>query len=91
MGSAGYFVVMDGTRRHTLETGMELQKMAAKVAPQAAFIVLINKADKKDEWEITQNDIDNLKNNGIAVMETSAKEGTAVEDAFVQLTKMIMG
>jgi small GTP-binding protein len=90
MGSAGYFVVMDGTRRNTLEIGLELQKMAAKVAPQAAFIILINKSDLKDDWEITQNDIDELKNKGIKVIETSAKEGTGVEEAFLELTKMII-
>jgi len=90
MGSAGYFVVIDGTRRNTLDIGMELQKMAANVAKQAPFIVLLNKSDLKSDWEVTQNDIDALINRGIKVIETSAKEGTGVEEAFFELTKMII-
>lgn len=90
MGASGYFVVIDGTRRNTLETGMELQKMAAHVAPEASFIFLLNKADIKEEWEITENDLQQLHEKGIAVMETSAKDGTAVEEAFVQLTQMMI-
>ncbi len=90
MGASGYFVVIDGTRRNTLETGLELQKMAARVAPDASFIFLFNKADLKEEWEITENDLQQFSKDGIAVMETSAKDGMAVEEAFVQLTKMMM-
>ncbi len=90
MGSSAYFVVIDGTRRNTLDIGMELQKMAAGVAPNAHFIILINKADLKNEWEITRQDIDNLKNRGLTVIETSAKDGTGVEDAFLKLTKLMV-
>ena len=90
MGSSGYFVVMDGTRKKTMDIGLELIEMAQQVTSEAPFIILINKADVKSEWEITDTDIANLKDKGIPVMLTSAKEGTAVEDAFLELTRIML-
>jgi small GTP-binding protein len=90
MGSSGYFIVMDGTRRNTIEKGLELQKMAEKVSANAPFIVLVNKADLANEWEITDEDIKNLEASGMTVLKTSAKTGEQVEDAFQQLTQMMM-
>jgi small GTP-binding protein len=90
MGSSGYFVVVDGTRRKTLDKGLELIEMAHGVAGEAPFIILINKTDMRDEWEITETDITDLKDRGMPVILTSAKEGTAVEGAFLELTKAML-
>lgn len=90
IGSSGYFVVMDGTRRKTMETGLELMEMARKVVGNIPFIVLVNKSDLKETWEITESDIKELKDKGIDVMLTSAKEGLLVEDAFNLLARKIM-
>ncbi len=90
MGSSGYFIVIDGTRRNTLEKGLELQKMAQKVSENAPFIVLVNKADLHEEWEVTGQDIQKLEQLGMTVMKTSAKTGEQVEAAFDRLTRMMM-
>lgn len=91
MGSSGFFIVMDGTRRKTLDIGMELMEMAKQIAGQVPFIILINKLDLIESWEIDDTDIQNLKEKGIDVILTSAKEGDAVEEAFLSLAKKILG
>jgi len=90
MGSSAYFIVIDGTRRNTIETALELQEMAAKVSEGAPFIVLINKADLKEEWEVTETDIQSLKEKGMTVITTSAKDGFQVEEAFLKLSQQMM-
>jgi len=90
MGSSGFFIVVDGTRSETLDTGLELLEMAEKVVGKVPFILLINKLDLIDSWEINEQDINNLKEKGIEVIFTSAKEGEAVEDAFISLAKKML-
>ncbi len=91
MGAAGYFIVVDITRGQTLGMGMNLQKMADKISKGAPYIVLFNKTDlERDEWDISDQVIDDLKNKGIPVIFTSAKEGTGVEEAFTKLTEMMI-
>ncbi len=90
MGSAGYFIVMDGTRRNSIETGLELQKMVEKTIGRVPFIILINKADLQDSWEISNEDIQQLKSMGKEVMLTSAKTGDAVEEAFIRLARLML-
>ena len=85
IGAAGYFLVIDGSRKNTVEVAEKLNKMAAQVTKNAPFVVLINKSDLKDNWEIDQVDIDKLKDNGWEIIETSAKDGIGVEEAFKTL------
>jgi len=89
-GSAGYFLVVDGTRRATLDKAIELQARAEKEVGSVPFIVLLNKADLQSEWELEQSVIDKLLANGWALLETSAKSGANVEAAFQQLGERII-
>ncbi len=90
MGSSGCFIVIDGTRRASLDVGIELIEMAQKTAPNAAIIILINKFDLKDEWDITDDDIDNLKGQGFDVIITSAKTNYAIDDAFHSIARKMI-
>ncbi len=90
MGSSGYFIVMDGTRRNSIETGLALREMVEKTIGNVPFILLINKADLIDNWEITTGDIEELKKRGLEVILTSAKTGDAVEEAFISLTRQML-
>jgi small GTP-binding protein len=87
MGTSGYFIVMDGTRGNTLEKGLQLRQMVENTAGKVPFIVLINKADLKSQWEITDDDLARLKAQGVRLLITSAKTGDGVEEAFVELTR----
>ncbi len=88
MGASGCFIVMDGTRKATLDIGYELINTVKKTIPDSAILVLINKSDCKNEWEINDEDIKQLKTSGFEVMETSAKTNEAVEMAFVRIAHL---
>ena len=89
MGSSGYFIVMDGTRRNTLEKGLQLRQMVEKTIGEVPFVVLVNKADLKPQWEITDDDLARLKAQGVTLLLTSAKTGEGVEEAFTYLARKI--
>lgn len=90
-GSSGYFLVMDGTRLSTLEIVRKIKGMADDVVgPEIPFILLINKADLKDNWEIQEEDIEEIKKNNWQIIETSAKNGQGIENAFSDITKMML-
>jgi hypothetical protein len=90
MGSSGCFIVVDGTRRSSLDIGIALSETAKLTAPLSKIIVLINKSDIKEEWEIDEVDIRKLKDLGFEVLETSAKTGQSVEDAFLRISQLML-
>jgi len=87
-GASAYFLVVDGTRFNTLNVAVELQKMATDAIGEVPFILLVNKADLKYEWEITEEDMGELRNKNWLLIETSAKENWAVEAAFQMLAEL---
>ncbi len=88
MGASGCFIVIDGTRKATLDIGYELINTVKKTAPDSAILVLINKSDSKNDWEISDEDINLLKTSGLEVIKTSAKANEAVEMAFVKIAQL---
>jgi len=89
-GASGYFLVVDGTRSATLETARLLQKRATETIGNVPFLVLINKVDLTDQWEIEDSQIESLLANNWQVVETSAKTGEKVEEAFLMLTEKML-
>lgn len=90
MGSSGCFIVIDGTRLASMEIGNELIEMAKKTAPKASIIILINKSDLRDDWDITEEDIEQYHQKGFEVIITSAKTNDSVEDAFTQMARLTL-
>ena len=89
-GSSGYILVMDGTRRATLDTAVSLQQTAARVLGAVPFVAIINKADLRSEWEIDDAAIERLRERGWAVTIGSAKLGQGVEELFMDLAEQIL-
>lgn len=89
-GSSGLIYVADGTRKNTLATALNLQQIAEGTVGKIPFILIINKADLKDSWEIDDTTIKEVKNQGGTVMLTSAKTGDSVEDVFKLLTQNML-
>ncbi len=90
MGASGYFIVMDGTRRNTLEKGLELQQMVRNTIGEVPYLILVNKSDLKGQWELQEEDLARLRETGVPVLPTSAKTGEAVEQAFVELAHQML-
>jgi small GTP-binding protein len=89
-GSSGYLLVVDGTRHNTLEKAFNLQKRVEETVGEVPFILVLNKWDAQDEWEIENTEIETLVQKGWNVIKTSAKTGLGVEEVFQTLAKKIL-
>lgn len=91
-GSSGYLLVVDGTRLSTLDKGLILQKKVEESIGAVPFILILNKSDLVDEWEIDNNVLEQLTKKNWTVIQGSAKTGLGVEEAFLRLAeKMVKG
>jgi small GTP-binding protein len=89
-GSSGYILVLDGTRRETLNTALNLQEKIEKTFGSIPFIAIINKADLSHEWEINGDDLSRLTQKDWMVIKGSAKTGLGVEDCFNDLARKML-
>jgi small GTP-binding protein len=90
-GASGYLLVVDRTRPSTLETAFKLKARIENELGEIPFILVFNKSDLVDEIRIDQSEIAQLAQSGWQVIETSAKTGQGVEEAFLALTKKLVG
>jgi small GTP-binding protein len=89
-GAGGYFLVVDGTRGETLEVARSIQaRVTAEVGP-VPFIVLLNKADLQESWELPGESVASLQGAGWSMLHTSARTGAGVEEAFQELAKRMV-
>jgi small GTP-binding protein len=86
-GAAGYLLVVDGTRRSTLETAFMLHDDVEKAIGPVPFLLLLNKADLVSSWEIDEEMLVRL---GFRTVRTSAKTGAEVEKAFDELARALV-
>jgi small GTP-binding protein len=89
-GAAGYLVVADGTRRASLERAVALQERVRERIGPVPFLLLVNKADLENEWEIETADLEEMSRDGWRVLRTSAKSGQGVEAAFISLAGSLL-
>jgi len=89
-GMAGYLLVVDGTRRATLDTARLLHEKAKTVAGDVPFVVVLNKSDLASTWEIDDVAFFKLVEQGWRIVKTSAKTGDGVEHAFESLTRAML-
>ncbi|MCV3213819.1 GTP-binding protein [Plectonema radiosum NIES-515] len=89
-GSSGYLLVVDGTRHNTLEKAFSLQTRVEETIGEVPFILVLNKSDLLDEWEIETAEIDAIIQRGWTVIQTSAKTGLGVEEIFQTLANQIL-
>ncbi len=85
-GASGYFLVVDGTRPATLDKALQLQTKVSETVGAVPFILLFNKVDIRDRWEIDPDAVER----GWTKILTSAKTGQGVEEAFDTLARMMV-
>lgn len=88
-GSAGYLLVLDGLRRPTLDIALRIQESVTDELGPIPFVALVNKHDRRAEWELTDHDLAELAQRGWPVLMSSAKTGQGVEDAFTTLSRAL--
>jgi small GTP-binding protein len=86
-GASGCLFVADGTRRATLDTVDDLQRLAEESIGRVPFVLAVNKADLRDQWQIDAAALEERRRAGWHVVETSAKTGEMVEGAFATLAR----
>ena len=89
-GSSGYLLVADGTRRATLEAAVKMQQRVRDTIGDVPFVLMLNKSDLADEWEIAERTIEGLSKRGWTWLKASAKTGVGVEEAFLTLVGKMM-
>src|SRR5271156_1782617 len=77
-GAAGYLLVVDVTRGETLEVAKSIQARGTGEIWSVPFLFLFNKSDLKENWEIPEQFLEDLKDAGCVVLRTSAKTGEGV-------------
>jgi small GTP-binding protein len=90
-GSSGYVLAVDGTRRETLDKAVVLQSRAQEVVGKVPFVLMVNKADLAEKWEVDEAALAELAARGWPAFKTSAKTGAGVEDAFLTLARRMVG
>ena len=89
-GSSGYVLVADGTRRETLDRVVVLQNRAEEAVGKVPFVLMVNKTDLTDKWEVDDAALEELTSRGWPVLKTSAKTGAGVEEAFLALSRKML-
>ena len=89
-GMSGYLLVADGTRRQTLTDALALHERIVQEIGKVPVVLVLNKDDLTDQWEIDSVQQATLAENGWTVQHTSAKTGDAVEKVFVNLAQAML-
>jgi small GTP-binding protein len=90
-GASGYVLVVDGTRRATLDVAVALRRRAEADYGQMPFVMLLNKNDLTEQWQLTDDEVEALRADGWWVRSSSARTGEGVEDAFMDLAVRLAG
>ena len=89
-GSAGYLLVVDGTRIETVEVARQLHKLAVQSMGPVPYVLVINKHDLRESWQVDPEMYEDLASNACLVLQSSAKTGEGVELTFAELAKQLL-
>jgi small GTP-binding protein len=89
-GMSGYLLVIDPTRRQTLEDALSLQERVEEAMGAIPSILVLNKHDLLKEWDIDLDRVTLLEERGQTVIRASAKTGEGVEQGFSRLASAML-
>ncbi|MCV3238869.1 Rab family GTPase [Mesorhizobium sp. ZC-5] len=88
-GATGLVLVADGTRAATLTVALTLRERTEAEFGAMPFVLLLNKSDLADQWTISDDAINEMRQSGYQIYLTSALSGESVDDAFIQLASLV--
>ncbi|MGD9850465.1 MAG: Rab family GTPase [Nitrospirales bacterium] len=89
-GSSGYILVIDGTRKETVDVAIRLHELAGATLGPVPFVLLLNKHDLVEEWVVEDPMVSDLRQKACLVSTVSAKTGEGVEAAFAALAEVML-
>lgn len=87
-GASAFLLVADGTRPITLDRVLALRSELDDAFGETPAVLAINKNDLEEEWGVPAEQVAELRAAGWTVLTTSARDGTAVEEAFLALARL---
>ncbi len=90
MGASGFLLIVDGTRRESIDSVKFLIDSAKKKLPNVPFIILVNKCDLIEGWLFEEKDQLFFEKNAWKFLTTSAKTGENVETSFTSLVNAML-
>lgn len=89
-GAGGYLLVLDRTRRATLDVAIDLEGRVRDSLGELPFVIVANKSDLVDQIEVSDDDLAELRLRGWYVVTSSAKTGENVEEVFAGLAAQLV-
>lgn len=89
-GASGLLLVVDPTRPSTLGVAHSLLERSLGVIGAVPTLVLLNKCDLSAEWAATPAELEAIAPASCPRLETSAKSGLGVEQAFTSLAERML-
>ncbi len=89
-GAAGFILVVDGTRQETLGIALQLKQKVEGSVGQIPFIMILNKTDLSDDWELAEADLEELEAENWDIIRGSAKTGLGVNECFTRLAEKLL-
>ena len=89
-GASGFLLVVDGTRRATLDKALAIKEEADKALGSVHAVLVLNKCDLTEQWEIEPEKENELSGQGWSLVRTSAKTGQGVEEVFTTLARAML-
>ena len=89
-GASGYLLVLDGTRKETVEVARQLHALVTQSMGSVPYVLVMNKHDLKESWQVESSMYEDLARNACLVLQSSAKTGEGVELAFAELAKRML-
>jgi GTPase SAR1 family protein len=74
----------------SLVTAKSIHKGAVEAVGDTPFVLVINKSDLRDRWQITSPELEKPEAEGWKIKITSAKSGDGVEEMFMMLTEEVL-
>ncbi|HOS98065.1 MAG TPA: ADP-ribosylation factor-like protein [Deltaproteobacteria bacterium] len=91
LGAHGCVYVADGTRRGTLERALDIRARMREIIGDIPELMLVNKLDLRDIWEVDEDQLSSLNSMGLAVHAVSAHGGLALHTAMEGLARAMWG
>jgi len=90
-GMDGYLLVVDNTRRETLQAASSIHNRVRQSMGDLPHVLIANKCDLTEDSQILDSDMHTLSDKALALIRTSARTGSHVESSFELLARALCG